>query len=178
MTSANGMEWAREGSDELSTDIIDRLSILSLLAEYHRQQCVDPRDKIYALLGISHPYDGAKLDISYSISVEQLYLDVAKHIIHGSRRLDILLFCRRASLVVLGTAASINLPSVCTSSLHPSSKFSRLEARPSTSRILALNLECISSNSMAVGSRLATHRPSQTRDPPQMGKMGSLRARL
>jgi hypothetical protein len=50
--------------------------LLSLVQRYHGQRCSDPRDKVYALLGLVHPNDDSrKLLISpdYALSVDELY---------------------------------------------------------------------------------------------------------
>jgi hypothetical protein len=71
------------------------IGMLELLRDHSESLCSNPRDKVYALLGISLPYHGIELDISYSVSVSQVYSNVAQYIICGSKRLDILLFCNR-----------------------------------------------------------------------------------
>jgi Heterokaryon incompatibility protein (HET) len=81
--------WQRQDTDE------NNRGLLRLMANASMTQCGDARDRVYALLGIAVPYPGLKLDVDYSRSIADIYLDVAQYIIRGSRRLDILSFCRR-----------------------------------------------------------------------------------
>jgi hypothetical protein len=69
--------------------------LLRLLIFYSGSLCSDPRDRVYALLGIALPYQGLELKVDYSISVAKVYTNAAQYIIRGSGRLDILLHCGR-----------------------------------------------------------------------------------
>jgi hypothetical protein len=69
--------------------------ILRLLTDYRSQLCSDPRDKVYALLGVSIQYKEHDLSITYASSVEQVYKNTAKYVIEGSGALDILLYARK-----------------------------------------------------------------------------------
>ncbi|KAF8858347.1 HET-domain-containing protein [Acephala macrosclerotiorum] len=69
------------------------LTLLVNLARYYEQQCLDPRDKVYALLGISAPIPG--FTISYNVPASEVFRNAAMSIIQGSHRLDILLDCHR-----------------------------------------------------------------------------------
>jgi hypothetical protein len=57
--------------------------LLPLLVSTCRSLCTDPRDRVYALLGIAVPYQGASLDINYHLSKEQVSLTTTKYIIQG-----------------------------------------------------------------------------------------------
>lgn len=50
----------------------------------------DPRDKIYALLGLLRPHSGLDITPNYNESAERLYMEVAKQIIQTTNHLDIL----------------------------------------------------------------------------------------
>lgn len=51
-----------------------RQSLDQLLGVYWRAECSDPRDKVYALLGLVYQHDQARtLEIDYSITTRQLY---------------------------------------------------------------------------------------------------------
>jgi hypothetical protein len=71
------------------------IGILRHLGRHSESLCSNPRDKVYALLGISLPYHGIELEINYSISVSQVYSGIPQYIIRGSKLLDILLSCDR-----------------------------------------------------------------------------------
>jgi hypothetical protein len=71
------------------------IGILRFLGRHSESLCSNPRDKVYALLGISLPYHGIELEINYSISVSQVYSNIPQYIIRGSKLLDILFFCDR-----------------------------------------------------------------------------------
>ncbi|KUJ12429.1 HET-domain-containing protein [Mollisia scopiformis] len=90
--------WHRTRWRELGTDFPPYdMSLLRNLVTYDMQECQDPRDKVYALLGISTPVPGVEFPISYTDPVSEVFRNVAKHIIEGSQRLDILLDCHNAS---------------------------------------------------------------------------------
>ena len=54
------------------------LGLKRLLEDHGGTQCTDPRDKIFALLGISIPYEGLELEINYSIAVSQVFINAAQ----------------------------------------------------------------------------------------------------
>jgi hypothetical protein len=69
------------------------IGLLRLLGDYNGQNCSEPRDKVYALLGVSLSYKEAELEISYSLPIPEVYKSAAQYIIQGSQRLEILLYC-------------------------------------------------------------------------------------
>jgi len=77
--------WGEQQLDEYS------LGLLRLLGDHAHAQCTDQRDNVYALLGVSLPYEGLELEINYSIPVSQVFLNAAQYIIRGSKSLQILL---------------------------------------------------------------------------------------
>jgi len=68
------------------------VGILRLVRRYRDLFCADPRDKVYVLLEVSHLYPGVELPITYTISVLDVYKNLAKYVIAGSARLDILTY--------------------------------------------------------------------------------------
>ncbi|KAF7877307.1 hypothetical protein EAF04_000990 [Stromatinia cepivora] len=70
--------------------------LFELLLSHKSKKSSDPRDKVYALIGIS---DSRKSfgRFDYSLSVRQVYTHTARHIIHDSRRLDIICVDQKAS---------------------------------------------------------------------------------
>jgi len=67
--------------------------LLSLLQSFRTWKATDPRDKVYALLGISSDGSEAKrLEPDYSLSVEALYQRVAVYMIDRYQSLEILAF--------------------------------------------------------------------------------------
>jgi Heterokaryon incompatibility protein (HET) len=70
----------------------DRIGLLVLLDKCSDQLCADPRDKVYALIGVSSSYPGMELLIMYTIPVADVYKNLARYIIAGSERLDILTY--------------------------------------------------------------------------------------
>jgi hypothetical protein len=82
-----------------SKELTERdLGLKRLLQDHGETQCTDLRDKIYALLGISMPYEGLELEINYSIPVSQVFINAAQYIIRGSKSLDILFYRGEYSL--------------------------------------------------------------------------------
>ncbi|KAN0120089.1 HET domain containing protein [Hyaloscypha variabilis] len=67
-----------------------KLTLLRLLNRYSQRQCSDPRDKVYALLGVSSTFPGTEFPITYAAPISEIYKNVAKYIIAGSGSLDIL----------------------------------------------------------------------------------------
>jgi hypothetical protein len=78
-----------KGEDEIRT------SMLFNLKQYYDRLCADPRDKAYALIGVSSPYPGLELPITYLISVPDVYKNLANYVIAGSGKLDILIYAGR-----------------------------------------------------------------------------------
>lgn len=77
--------WASPNAEDIS--------IVRLLSRYCQLRCADPRDKVYALLGVSHLYPEVELPITYRIPVHEVYRNLAKYVIEGSKSLDILQYC-------------------------------------------------------------------------------------
>ncbi|ESZ91929.1 hypothetical protein SBOR_7674 [Sclerotinia borealis F-4128] len=69
--------------------------LFELLLSHKSKKSSDPRDKVYALVGISNSrnYFG---QINYSLSVRHVYTHTARHIIHHSQRLDIICVNQKA----------------------------------------------------------------------------------
>ena len=78
--------WRRKASHGES------LNLAFLMHCYSQQNCTDPRDKVYALLGISTEYKDVEMEIDYKASVREIYMTAARYIIMSSNRLDLLLF--------------------------------------------------------------------------------------
>jgi len=76
----------------LSRDEERHATTSNLLRSYWNQVCTDPRDKIYALLGVSLPYPHLEFPITYATSVLDVYKNFAQHEIAGSGTLDILTY--------------------------------------------------------------------------------------
>jgi hypothetical protein len=76
-----------------ATPNAEDISIVRLLNRYCQLLCADPRDKVYALLGVSHIYPEVELPITYRIPVHEVYKNLAKYVIEGSKNLDILQYC-------------------------------------------------------------------------------------
>jgi hypothetical protein len=62
--------------------------LYTLLCRYWLQKSSDPRDKIYALVGLSMARDDPNFVIDYSASIRQVYISAAKYIIISSQSLD------------------------------------------------------------------------------------------
>ena len=77
--------WASPNAEDIN--------IVRLLSRYCQLLCADPRDKVYGLLGVSHIYPKVELPITYRIPVHEVYKNLAKYDIEGSKSLDILQYC-------------------------------------------------------------------------------------
>ncbi|PMD13545.1 HET-domain-containing protein [Hyaloscypha hepaticicola] len=83
--AVHGEAWANRNAKDLS--------IVRLLDRHCQLLCADPRDKVYALLGVSYIYPEVELPITYRIPVHEVYKNLAKYAIEGSKSLDILQYC-------------------------------------------------------------------------------------
>jgi hypothetical protein len=85
---------AKSGSTKLSSPERNATLLWSLLFSTCSHQATDPRDKIYALLGLVEDmnWNCDILPVDYSLTVEQVYIDTAKWIILKSENLNLLCF--------------------------------------------------------------------------------------
>jgi hypothetical protein len=88
-------EQAQSLRGRISSDItvIPWPSLLLLLVLHRARQSTDPRDKVYALIGISSSQWDSKLAIDYCLTTEQVYTEVAQYVIESTESLEILAFC-------------------------------------------------------------------------------------
>jgi hypothetical protein len=94
------VEWWRA----LTINVIHRMPSRTMLALLHRLQnykCTNPRDRIFALLGVCDDAHGVKVD--YGSSVQDFYINWAWVQIDKTRRLDVFCYCNDSS--------SLGLPS-------------------------------------------------------------------
>lgn len=70
--------------------------ILDMVARSRQLEATDPRDKIFALLGISSGVDleDPRIAINYSKTIRQVYEDFARYTIDAGRSLDVLSYVR------------------------------------------------------------------------------------
>jgi hypothetical protein len=64
--------------------------INALLSTVWTKKASDPRDKIYALLGLSSARNDSRFVINDSASVRQVYINLVRYILVSSIRLDII----------------------------------------------------------------------------------------
>lgn len=76
----------------LNVDVKNRLTIVH---NTQNTKCSDPKDRLYAILGIVK--DTEDIEIDYSIPVEQVYRNWAKKRIRRTKNLDILSACADSS---------------------------------------------------------------------------------
>ncbi|KAL1857030.1 hypothetical protein Daus18300_010477 [Diaporthe australafricana] len=65
-------------------------SLLGPLHHYRRRRCSDPRDRLYGMLGMRFAARASRLRPDYTITPEQLFVEIAKEQIERTRSLDIL----------------------------------------------------------------------------------------
>lgn len=69
-------------------------NLLHLLVKERKFEATDPRDKVYAVLGILADIDGeAPFSVDYSFPVPKVFQKAALHILETSGNLDLLLHC-------------------------------------------------------------------------------------
>ncbi|KAF2461213.1 hypothetical protein BDY21DRAFT_334665 [Lineolata rhizophorae] len=64
--------------------------LLEYLRSTRHYRATDPRDRVYALLGVVHPEDAAAMRPDYSIDPKELYKRVALYLIEDRKSLDVL----------------------------------------------------------------------------------------
>jgi Heterokaryon incompatibility protein (HET) len=65
-------------------------SLLELLLSHLHKHATDPRDKVYALVGMSLARDDPRFTLDYSLSVSEVYTNVVNYEINATRKLDII----------------------------------------------------------------------------------------
>ena len=81
-------------------------TLANLLYDYRLCQASDPRDKVFALVGIAREQGEAAYTLDYSKNVLEVYRDLASHLIIHERNPNVLTIC---ALPIVG--ASLHLPS-------------------------------------------------------------------
>ncbi|RDW67046.1 hypothetical protein BP5796_09795 [Coleophoma crateriformis] len=66
-------------------------SLLDLLRQTHASASTDPRDKIYALLGLADPKSLNSIEVDYVTTPKDIYISAARRILSGSTSTDIIL---------------------------------------------------------------------------------------
>ncbi|KAI1119980.1 hypothetical protein F5Y10DRAFT_259282 [Nemania abortiva] len=77
-----------EGPNAL--DLEEKDELLDYLAWCQSKRCTDPKDKLYALLGVLPEAIKNHFQPDYSVSVKRVYTDIVEYILGSTRRLDIL----------------------------------------------------------------------------------------
>ena len=73
------------------------LSLIDCLLLFRNSKTADPRDKVYAFMGLADPTDIAGLKVDYSVSWQEVYRRACEQIISSSRSLDVLISCGSAT---------------------------------------------------------------------------------
>jgi hypothetical protein len=79
-----------EGVLSWDTSFKVKADLLTCLRAGMSGQCTDPKDKVYAVLGLMEPVARSLIPINYSLKVEELYAHVAIAIIKIYKKMDIL----------------------------------------------------------------------------------------
>ncbi|RDW61974.1 hypothetical protein BP6252_11407 [Coleophoma cylindrospora] len=66
-------------------------SLLELLRQTHASASTDPRDKIYALLGLADPKSLNSIEVDYVTTPKDIYISAARRILSGGSSTDIIL---------------------------------------------------------------------------------------
>jgi hypothetical protein len=64
--------------------------INALLSAFWAKKASDPRDYIYALVGLSSARNDSRFIVDYSASVRQVYINVVRYILVSSKKLDVI----------------------------------------------------------------------------------------
>ncbi|KAF4627244.1 hypothetical protein G7Y89_g10911 [Cudoniella acicularis] len=71
-------------------DLAQELSLFNALLMHRLKHSTDPRDKVYALVGLTSARNDPAYTINYSRSVRQVYIDTVDYILKTSRHLEII----------------------------------------------------------------------------------------
>lgn len=58
--------------------------LYTLLAKFWQKNTIDPREKIYVLVGLSKAQNDSRFVINYSKSVQEVFTDVIKYVVKSS----------------------------------------------------------------------------------------------
>jgi hypothetical protein len=75
------------------------LGLLDLLHLPQQLKCTDARDKVYGVLGMAYRHPDPWLEVDYSLSVSEIFLNTALSILHGESGFDILAVVRHPKRV-------------------------------------------------------------------------------
>ena len=100
LVSSGALDWRINISNHIATikSLRERqqeeepLDILSLVVKYRANRVTDPRDNIFALLGLSTVAERNILKADYRKSIAQVYIEFAKFVIETRKSLDVLAF--------------------------------------------------------------------------------------
>lgn len=110
-TSAQAMRSLQSSflKNEVVTKVVQGTPLLDLLADSSWKSALDPRDKVFGLLGISDLCESAHpgLTIDYHQSIREVYIGVMRAIIDITSNLDVLPFC---GLIEEGSIDHRNVP--------------------------------------------------------------------
>ncbi|KAH8671809.1 hypothetical protein BGZ60DRAFT_405970 [Tricladium varicosporioides] len=98
------LEELRNQSEFIVNSVADEMMVLDLVAMYRHFQATDPRDKIYALMGVVfgegyRPYPGIQID--YSMNTRELYMNFAVLALQNEPGLEILRHCCSSAMEML-----------------------------------------------------------------------------
>jgi hypothetical protein len=65
-------------------------TLLWLLLEHREKMCIEPRDRVYAVLGLLAAHERAQFPIDYNISVREIFTNVVEHLLRTTQRLDVI----------------------------------------------------------------------------------------
>ncbi|KAI0102806.1 heterokaryon incompatibility protein-domain-containing protein [Nemania sp. FL0031] len=79
-------------------DLEEEHELLDYLGLCRRKHCTDPKDKLYALLGLLPEAIKSHFRPDYSLSVKKVYTDIVEYILRSTQRLDFLPYATRIEL--------------------------------------------------------------------------------
>lgn len=81
--------------------------LLPALLLHRDRACTDPRDKVYATLGLLSAYERSEFVVDYSLPVSHVFINVVDYLISTTRRLDVI----RSSIRPSDYNSTVSLPS-------------------------------------------------------------------
>jgi hypothetical protein len=70
---------------------IQQIDLFECLMMHRLKEATDPRDKIYALVGLTRAANDPSFVINYKLSTRQVYIDTVDHLLRKTEQLDIIL---------------------------------------------------------------------------------------
>jgi hypothetical protein len=66
------------------------INLLYVLLYHRHKVCAEPRDRVYAVLGLLAAHERSQFPIDYNISVREIFTNVVDYLLRTTQRLDVI----------------------------------------------------------------------------------------